>query len=334
MNGESIPRLGYDGNLYCGNETGLVPPIDEADKDEDGCDCPLYYDYAALRNFSSTALESVEIVYETVQADRAWPLDKPITVSGECRCEKEDYRPVWLAPIDLCNYVNSSANASELLYNNDIRTVFERACSVPEEVQNAEFMHVKFCASTDFVTELFYTEKYCRTKDEGTPILAEDGLLFCQTRGYEEPDPTFVLMKCWVSTEGQPTSSRGSITQFGSFKYARMYNFEDGVRRRARHDGSRLRFYGQHKPLSGLFELTGWNDNYGRNLSVGTLKQVCDETVDVRGSKGAFFLAPRTGCIDRGGDLRGCRSAGQLQQVPLLPNLRGRDRLTSGAEHR
>jgi phospholipase/lecithinase/hemolysin len=301
VNGESIPRLGYDGNLYCGNETGLVPPIDEADRDEDGCDCPLYYDYAALSNFSSTALESVEIVYETVQADRAWPLDKPITVSGECRCEKEDYRPVWLAPIDLCNYVNSSANASELLYNEDTRTVFERACSLPEEVQNAEFMHVKFCASTDFVTELFYTEKYCRTKDEGTPILAEDGLLFCQTRGYEEPDPTFVLMKCWVSTEGQPTSAWGSLTQYGSFKYARMYNFQDGVRRPARHDGSRLRFYGQHKPLSGLFELTGWNDNYGRNLNVGTLKQVCDETVDVRGSKGAFFLAPRTGCIDSGG---------------------------------
>ena len=178
MNGESIPRLGYDGNLYCGNETGLVPPIDEADKDEDGCVCSLYYDYAALRDFSSTALESVETVYETVRADRAWPLDKPITVNGECRCEKEDYRPVWLAPVDLCNYVNGSANASDLLYNEDTRTVFKRACSLPEEVQNAEFMHIKLCASTDFVTELFYTENFCR-RETGAPNLADDGLLFC-----------------------------------------------------------------------------------------------------------------------------------------------------------
>ena len=178
-NDESVPRLGYDGNLYCGNETGLVPPIDDADMDEDGCDCPLYYDYAALSNFSSTALESVEIVYETVSADRAWPLDKPITVNSECRCEKANYRPVWLAPIDLCNYVNRSANASELLYNEGTMRVFERACSLPEEVQNAEFMHVKLCASTDFVTELFYTENFCRRSETGAPNLAEDGLLFC-----------------------------------------------------------------------------------------------------------------------------------------------------------
>ena len=177
-NGESVPRLGYDGNLYCGNETGLVPPIDDADMDKDDCACPLYYNYAALRDFSSTALESVATFYETVRADRAWPLDKPITVNGECRCEKENYRPVWLAPIDLCNYVNRSANASELLYNEGTIRVFERACSLPQEVQNAEFMHIKLCASTDFVTELFYTENFCR-RETGAPNLADDGLLFC-----------------------------------------------------------------------------------------------------------------------------------------------------------
>ena len=324
MNGDSIPRLGYDGNLYCGNETGLVPPIDEADKDEDGCACSLFYDYAALRDFSSTALESVETVYETVRADRAWPLDQPITVNGECRCEKEDYRPVWLAPSDLCNYINGSANASELLYNEDTRAVFKLACSLPEEVQNAELMHIKLCASTDFVNELFYTENYCRTKDDGTPIIAEDGLLFCQTRGYQAPELTFVLMKCWVSTASQPKSKRVSFTQFGSFKYARMYTFdESGVKQRGRHDGSRLKFYGQHKPLSGLFELTGWNDQYGRDLSVDTLKQVCDETVDVRGSKGAFFLAPRTGCIDRQGTWGVVGQQGNFNKCPYFPTSAG-----------
>ena len=136
-NGESSARLGYDGNFYCGNETGLVPPIDEADKDKDGCDCPLYYDYAALSNFSSTALESVEIVYETVKPTVRGRLTsrslsvasaaakrRTIDLSGLLRLTSATMSTARPMPASSCTTKTPGRSSNE-------RAVFLRRCKTP-----------------------------------------------------------------------------------------------------------------------------------------------------------------------------------------------------------
>lgn len=105
-------------------------------------------------------------------------------------------------------------------------------------------------------------------------------------------DKHSVRIKCYVATEDQQGSNVISTTQYGSYKWARMYG-DSG-----KYNGKRLLFDGKVQPLSGLFQFESWNDLYGRPLTPATLAEACKDTIHDRAKKNAFFLFARTGCLD------------------------------------
>ena len=180
------PRLARDGAMMCGTDIGPIGPTQS--NEEAACPCSIFFDYDALANSSSTALDSVSTFYAVVsQPNSSWPVRRPRTHNGECACDDPDFRPVWLAPIDMCDYYDRQpAEVQALLLPPDpeAQAVYERAClGLSRLEQNRDFMHIKFCADRAFITDIFYEHDYCQRPDEMgqlIPSTAPDGLLFCQ----------------------------------------------------------------------------------------------------------------------------------------------------------
>jgi len=181
------PRLARDGAMMCGTDIGPVGPT-QSNEDAD-CPCNTFFDYDALANSSSTALDTVNTFYAAIsQPNSSWPVRRPATRDGECGCDDPDFRPVWLAPIDMCDYYARQPPEVQALLlppgDPAAQAVFERAClGLSREEQNRDFMHVKFCADRAFITDIFYEHDYCQRPDESgqlIPLTAPDGLLFCQ----------------------------------------------------------------------------------------------------------------------------------------------------------
>ena len=181
------PRLARDGAMMCGTDIGPVGPTQS--NEEADCPCNIFFDYDALTNSSSTALDTVSTFYAVVsQPNSSWPVRRPRTRDGECACDDPEFRPVWLAPIDMCDYYARQPPEVQALLlppgDPAAQAVFERAClGLSREEQNRDFMHVKFCADRAFITDIFYEHDYCQRPDESgqlIPLTAPDGLLFCQ----------------------------------------------------------------------------------------------------------------------------------------------------------
>jgi len=180
------PRLARDGVMMCGTDIGPVGPTQS--NEEADCPCNIFFDYDALANSSSTAVHSVSTFYAVIsQPNSVWPVRRPFTRDGECACDDPDFRPVWLAPIDMCDYyARQPAEVQALLLPSDFGAegVYERAClGLSRLAQNHDYMHVKFCADRDFIVDIFYEHGYCQRPDESgqlVPRTAPDGLLFCQ----------------------------------------------------------------------------------------------------------------------------------------------------------
>ena len=181
-----FPRLARDGAMMCGTDIGPIGPTQS--NEEAACPCTIFFDYDALANSSSTALDTVNTFYAVVsRPNSSWPVRRPATRDSECACGDPDFRPVWLAPIDMCDYYDRQpAEVQALLLPPDpgAQAVYERAClGLSRLEQNRDFMHVKFCADSDFVLDIFYEHDYCQRPDESgqlIPRTAPDGLLFCQ----------------------------------------------------------------------------------------------------------------------------------------------------------
>ena len=181
-----FPRLARDGAMMCGTDIGPIGPTQS--NEEAACPCTIFFDYDALANSSLTALDSVNTFYAVVsRPNSSWPVRRPATRDSECACGDPDFRPVWLAPIDMCDYYDRQpAEVQALLLPPDpeAQAVYERAClGLSRLEQNRDFMHIKFCADRAFITDIFYEHDYCQRPDEMgqlIPSTAPDGLLFCQ----------------------------------------------------------------------------------------------------------------------------------------------------------
>ena len=180
------PRLARDGAMMCGTDIGPVGTTQS--NEEADCPCNIFFDYDALANSSATALDSVSTFYAVIsQTNSSWPVRRPRSRDGECACDDPEFRPVWLAPIDMCDfYDRQPAEVQALLLPPDpgAQAVYERAClGLSRLEQNRDIMHVKFCADRAFITDIFYEHDYCQRPDELgrlIPSTAPDGLLFCQ----------------------------------------------------------------------------------------------------------------------------------------------------------
>ena len=89
--------------MMCGTDIG--PGGATQSNEEADCPCNIFFDYDALANSSATALDSVNTFYAAIsQPNSSWPVQRPRTRDGECACDDPEFRPVWLAPIDMCDY--------------------------------------------------------------------------------------------------------------------------------------------------------------------------------------------------------------------------------------
>jgi len=207
------PRLARDGAMMCGTDIGPVGTTQS--NEEADCPCNIFFDYDALANSSATALDSVSTFYAVVsQTNSSWPVRRPRTRDGECACDDPEFRPVWLAPIDMCDYyARQPPEVQALLLPPDpgAQAVYDRAClGLTRLEQNRDFMHVKFCADRAFITDIFYEHDYCQRPDELgqlIPSTAPDGLLFCQGLiPSPSPPPSFPPLP---PLEGSETVSPG-----------------------------------------------------------------------------------------------------------------------------
>ena len=79
--------------------------------------CQLYYDLEmGLKEWGSDFKETSDALYAVLETNPLWPFDKPVS-SGRwgCSCERDGFRPMWLAASGLCFWFDQQKNQDELL---------------------------------------------------------------------------------------------------------------------------------------------------------------------------------------------------------------------------
>ena len=244
------PHLGYDGNVYCGEVANTSRPSTHSRGDKG---CPFYYNESYFNDHSPTIGSSLEAFIRLISDENhSWPIDETrVTEDLECTCEDPDYRPVWIAPIDLCFYVQTETERGVPLdevipvYAKD---AYDRSCTnLSPDQQNADELHMKLCVSRPFIQYLFYNTSHCEI-DNGVPNLAPDGTLMCSTvikiPADDEEDESPLLLWVWIIL----------FTAFGMvgmccFAYAMMILYDEDDKREKQSKGTSSRL--ELNPLMG-----------------------------------------------------------------------------------
>jgi hypothetical protein len=158
---------------------------------------------------------------------------------------------VWIAPIDLCSYVQTETERGVPLdevipvYAKD---AYDRSCTnLSPEQQNADELHMKLCVSRPFIQYLFYNTSHCEI-DNGVPNLPPDGTLMCSTvikiPADDEEDESPLLLWVWIIL----------FTAFGMvgmccFAYAMMILYDEDDKREKQSKGTSSRL--ELNPLMG-----------------------------------------------------------------------------------
>ena len=131
------------------------------------CGCSPYYDLERGLASSPTFLNSTNALFYTLQTSSAWPLSLPVyDPAWGCACESAEDRPVWLAALDLCFWVDSlNATQREALFGGSglLQQAYERACTAfaPGTQVNEYYHHVRLCATPAFVRDLYFLASNC-----------------------------------------------------------------------------------------------------------------------------------------------------------------------------
>lgn len=146
--------------------------------------CNLYHNLTRGRIESARFDAFVSVFYSTIDGD-LWPFDRPIDGSlGGCGCEREGYRPMWMAPSDICYWIDSVEEKYLLLNDTRANATYNDVCVTnTEEVRYASYNHIRVCANDVVRNFLFVaSQMYCDLTISGDaviPHLAYDGNLYC-----------------------------------------------------------------------------------------------------------------------------------------------------------
>jgi hypothetical protein len=97
--------------------------------------CQLYYDLEmGLKEWGSDFKETSDALYAVLDMNPLWPFDKPVSSGTRwgCSCERDGFRPMWLAANGLCFWFDQQKNQDELLSNDNITEAHRRSCQGAE----------------------------------------------------------------------------------------------------------------------------------------------------------------------------------------------------------